>query len=69
MIDTNALRAEIVRNGYTQGDIAKKLGLSARTFSTRMRKGVFDSDEMYSMIQILNIKNPAQIFLTNTANQ
>ncbi|MBR1738181.1 MAG: DUF739 domain-containing protein [Firmicutes bacterium] len=50
MIDTRALKAEIVRNGYTQESVAKKLGITPKTFYLKMKKGVFGSDEIESMI-------------------
>ena len=28
MVDVNALKAEIIRNGYTQKEIAQKLGIT-----------------------------------------
>lgn len=62
MIDKNALRAEIVKNGKTQKDIAKELGMSEKTFICRMKRGVFGTDEVEKMISILNISNPIDIF-------
>ncbi len=65
MIDVKALKAEVVRNGYTQEKLAKEIGMSARTFSNRLKKGVFGSDEIELMITILNIKEPIPIFFTS----
>lgn len=62
MLDRNALKAEIVRNGLTQKDVAKKLGISEKTFISRMKKGVFGTDEVEIMINELNITNPTEIF-------
>lgn len=62
MLDRNALRAEIVRNGLTQKDVAKKIGISEKTFISRMKKGVFGTDEVEVMIRELNLKNPVSIF-------
>lgn len=61
MLNRNALKAEMVRYGYTNASMAKKLGISPRTFSTRLRKG-FGSDEMDTMIELLHIENPTPIF-------
>ena len=41
MLNRNKLRAEIVKNGYTQADVAKKLDISEKTFISRMKNGVF----------------------------
>lgn len=62
MLDVNALKAELVRNGYTQKKMAEKLGMSARTFTRKLQKEDFGGKEMCAMIEILNIRNPARIF-------
>ena len=62
MLDRNALRAEIVRNGKNQKEIAKILGISEKTLISRMKKGVFGTDEVEILIRELNIKNPSDIF-------
>jgi transcriptional regulator with XRE-family HTH domain len=62
MLDRNALKAEIVRNGLTQKEVAKALGISEKTFISRMRRGVFGTDEAEKMIKVLDIKNPIDIF-------
>lgn len=62
MLDRNALRAEIVRNGFTQKDIAKNLGISEKTLISRMKKGVFGTDEVEKLIFLLKIKDPQAIF-------
>ena len=62
MLDRNALKAEIVRNGLTQKDVAKMIGISEKTFISRMRKGAFGTDEAEIMIRLLGIKHPAEIF-------
>lgn len=65
MLDRNALKAEIVRNGLTQKDVAKMIGISEKTFISRMRRGVFGTDEAEVMIRLLGIKHPAEIFFAN----
>lgn len=62
MIDTNKLRGVIVENGKTQCDVAKMLGMTPKTFYSKMKKGVFGSDEIQIMIDKLNIHNPMDIF-------
>ena len=65
MLDRNALKAEIVRNGLTQKEVAKMIGISEKTFISRMRKGAFGTDEAEIMIRLLGIKHPAEIFFAN----
>lgn len=62
MIDTNALRGAIVAKGMTQQEVAKHLGITPKTFYSRMKKGVFGSDDMEKMIGLLSLENPAAIF-------
>lgn len=62
MIDTKALRGLIVSNGMTQQDVARELGIAPKTFYSKMKKGVFGSNEMEAMIRLLSIRNPQEIF-------
>ena len=62
MINTNKLRGIIVEKGMTQGDVAAELGITARTFYRKMDKGVFDSDEISQMIDLLDIQDPVAVF-------
>ena len=62
MVDTNELRGIIAKNGKTQTDVAKMLNITPKTFYSRMKKGVFGSDEIQIMIQEFNITNPTEIF-------
>jgi transcriptional regulator with XRE-family HTH domain len=62
VIDTNALRGIIVAKGLSQQDVAQELGISPKTFYSKMKKGVFGSDEMEKMIDLLSIENPVAIF-------
>lgn len=65
MLNKNALKAEIVRNGYTQKAIAEKLNMSEKTFITRLKTGVFGTDEVQILINTLDIKDPMSIFFAN----
>lgn len=62
MIDTNALRGLIVSRGMTQQDVARELGITPKTFYLKMKRGIFGSNEMETMIKLLSIKNPQEIF-------
>lgn len=62
MIDTNALKGLIVSRGKTQKDVALHLKMHPKTFYSKMQKGVFGSDEMEGMIELLAIENPVDIF-------
>ena len=62
MIRTDLLRGEMARAGVTQAKLAERLGISTKTFSTKMKKGVFNSNEIDAMIETLGIENPVRIF-------
>jgi len=62
MVDTLALKAIIVSKGMTQQEVAKKMKITPKTFYLKMKKGVFGSDDMEKMIDILSIENPVEIF-------
>lgn len=62
MIKTDELRGIISKNGYSQVDIAKKIGITPKTFYEKMKKGVFGSDEIQIMINELHISDPMSIF-------
>ena len=66
MVDTNKLRGCIVANGKTQEEVARSIGITPKTFSLRMKKKVFGSDEIEKMIEILNIDDPMPIFFAKT---
>jgi DNA-binding XRE family transcriptional regulator len=65
MINVNKLKGLISENDLSQRKLADMLGMSETTFYTKMKKGVFDSDEMEQMIKILKIENPVEIFFAS----
>lgn len=62
MVDTNRLRGIIAERGTSQRKMANHLGMSEKTFYSKMKAGVFGTDEAEKLIQILHIENPAEIF-------
>ena len=62
MIKKDELRGVIAKNGYSQADIAKMIGITPKTFYEKMKNGVFGSDEIQIMINKLEIENPIEIF-------
>ena len=62
MILVNELKGKIRAKGYTQEKLAKELGISPKTLSNKLSKGVFGSDEIEKMIKILEIDKPTKIF-------
>lgn len=46
----------------TQGEVAENLNISNKTFYNKLKKGIFGSDEIEKMIELLEIKEPMNIF-------
>lgn len=65
MIKTNELRGIIAKNGLSQTDVAKMIGVTPKTFYEKMKNGVFGSDEIQIMIDELHIDNPMPIFFAH----
>ena len=66
MLNRNELKAAIARKGYTQTRLAEAIGVTPRTFFSKMKKGNFGLVEMDAMIDVLDIKNPKEIFFSQT---
>lgn len=64
-MNTAKLKGVIAERGYSMREISKILGMNEKTFYSKMKKGVFGTDEAEIMIEFLNIQNPADIFLTS----
>lgn len=62
MIAINKLRGCIAEKGITKAELARELGITTQTLYRKMRIGIFTSDEIYKMIEILSISNPVEIF-------
>lgn len=69
MINTNKLRGIIAEKNLSQRNIAAELGITPETFYRKMKKGIFDSDEINQMIKILDINDPVAIFFTDKVTQ
>lgn len=65
MINANLIRAKIAEKGMTQAQVAKEIGLSAKTFSIKMNSGKFGLDEADKMINLLNIERPELYFFAS----
>lgn len=62
MIDTQKLKGIIAEKGTSQRQVAIAIGMSEKTFYEKMKIGVFGSDEIDKIIEILDIKDPVPIF-------
>lgn len=62
-MNTPKLRGIIAERGLTQERVAIAIGITPRTFYAKMKKGVFGTDEVMKMVELLKIEDPASIFL------
>lgn len=67
-MNARRLAAVLVENGLTQKEAAKRIGLSANSFSARMTgKRPFNTDEVQKLCKLLRIEAPqdkVEIFLS-----
>lgn len=63
-MNTARLRGIIAERGYSQREVAKRIGMTEKTFYSKMKSGVFGTDEATKMVELLDIHDPASIFLT-----
>lgn len=62
---TNEIKGRIVARGLTQSQVAEMLGITQKTFSSKLEKGVFTTVEIEKMVEILQIKKPWEIFFAD----
>ena len=62
MIDVNKIKGLIVSAEKNQTDVVKRLGITPKTFSIKLKKGVFGSNEIKVMIDYLSIEAHLSIF-------
>lgn len=62
MVATDKLRGIIAERGMSQRQVAAELGMTEKTFYTKMKKGAFGTDEAEKMIHLLRIESPIEIF-------
>lgn len=64
MVDTKMIRAQMTLHEYTIEKLAKQLGISAKTLSTRLNISPqkFTQEQIQTMVTTLKIKDPTNIF-------
>lgn len=65
MLNRNLLKAEMAKKGYNQKTLCEKIEMAEPTFSRKLKTGVFGTDEVMKMCEVLEIKEPAPIFLAH----
>lgn len=63
-MDTNKLKIFMMEKNYTQKKLSEELGISIQSFNAKVNKHrQFKLHEVIKIIDILDIKNPVDIFL------
>lgn len=63
-MNANKIRAKIVEQGMTQGEVAKIIGISPNSFSRKLLgKRDFLLSEVIALCSVLELDKPEEIFL------
>lgn len=66
MFDKNKFRAQIILAGMTAKELAEKLGINESTLYRKINAdGNFTREEISKIIEILQIRNPQEIFFAD----
>lgn len=65
MLNANALKGEIKRNGLTIAQVADAIGVSESTMSRKLKYGSFGIEEAEKLITLLDIADPCAIFFAD----
>ena len=62
-MNANKIRGRMKEMGFNQGEVAEKIGMSQNSLSRKLcGKRDFSLSEMICLCEVLNIKNPQEIF-------
>ena len=66
MIRVDKLVGEMAAKGISGKEMAKRIGIAPKTFYEKMKKGVFSTDEVEIMIEVLQLSDPMSIFFARS---
>lgn len=66
MIRVDKLVGEMAAKGISGKEMAKRIGIAPKTFYEKMKKGVFGTDEVEIMIEVLQLSDPMSIFFARS---
>lgn len=69
MVNVQKLRGKMAEKNRTGIDMARVIKKTPKTFYDKMKKGVFDSDEITAIVEDLGIENPMEIFFADEVTQ
>lgn len=62
MVNVQKLRGKMAEKNRTGIDMARVIKKTPKTFYEKMKRGIFDSDEITAIVDDLGIENPMEIF-------
>lgn len=62
MIRVDEIKGLMGKKGLSGAYLAKAIGVTPQTFYNKMKKGIFDSDEIDVLIAELDIDDPMAVF-------
>jgi DNA-binding Xre family transcriptional regulator len=62
MMDRNLLKSIMALKGINQKALCNAIGMQQPTFSRKLKKGVFGTDEAQKIATVLEMENPAAVF-------
>jgi len=69
MVNVNKLMGKFVENGYaTKKAQAGAIGMSTKTFNNKLNSKIFNSDEIFKIMEVLKIDDPTPIFFAKSVS-
>lgn len=62
MVNVNKLRGIMAEKQVTGEKLAQEIGITPKTFYSKMKTGNFGIDEVNKIIEVLEIENPIPVF-------
>lgn len=62
MLNERLLNGEMAKAGLTGIELAKRLGITPKTFYTKKKKGTFGSEEMVIIARECQMEDPLKVF-------
>ena len=69
MINKRLLNSEMAKAGLNGVELAKRMGITPKTFYAKRKKGSFGSAEMEIIIKECEIRDPMPIFFPDLVSQ
>lgn len=69
MVRIDLLEGEIARAGLSDAELARRMGITPKTFYAKKKKGVFGSDEIEKIVKECGIAHPMPIFFPDFVSQ